>query len=108
MWYVGGTYAMPLSTSFPPPPNEIIYSLQCPKITKLYVVPLMLEDIIQWLHKNDNDGFQALARLKFIAYGGASCSADICQEMIKHGVNLVNAYGTTGLYNTISLLRSCS
>ncbi len=104
MWYVGGTYAMPLATSFPPSANELITSLQYPKITKLFVVPLMLEEIIQWLHKNDNIGFQAMARLKFVAYGGASCSADISNEMIEHGVNLINAYGSTGWCNEALLL----
>ena len=104
MWYVGGTYAMPLTTAFPPSVNELISSLQYPRITKLFVVSLMLEEIIQWLHKNTNIGFQIMARLKFVAYGGANCSADICNEMIEHGVNLINVYGSTGWYNDTLLL----
>ncbi|CAF3682335.1 unnamed protein product [Rotaria sp. Silwood1] len=96
MWYVGGAYALPLTTSFPPSPKEIIASLQYPKITKLLTVTLMLEEIIEWLHQYDNIGFQALARLKFVIYGGACCSTDICNELIEHGVNVINMYGSTG------------
>ncbi|CAF3649238.1 unnamed protein product [Rotaria sp. Silwood1] len=96
MWYVGGAYALPLTTSFPPSPKEIIASLQYPKITKLLTVTLMLEEIIEWLHQYDNIGFQTLARLKFVIYGGACCSTDICNELIEHGVNVINMYGSTG------------
>ncbi|CAF3183928.1 unnamed protein product [Rotaria sp. Silwood2] len=96
MWYAGGAYALPLTASFPPSPKEIITSLQYLKITKLLAVALILEEIIEWLHQYDDIGFQALARLKFVIYGGACCSTDICNELIEHGVNVTNMYGSTG------------
>ena len=99
MWYVGGSIALPLTASFPPSPEEIFTSLQHPKITKLHTVTILLWKIVQWLQQNYNIDFQTLARLKFVAFGGASCPADICNELIERGVNLINIYGATGQFN---------
>ena len=98
MWYVGGSFAMPLTASFPASAKEIIASVQYPKITQLFVVTLMLEEFIPLLRENNNIGFQAMARLKFVAFGGASYSADVCKELVENGVNLLNVYGSTGLF----------
>ncbi|CAF3769855.1 unnamed protein product [Rotaria sp. Silwood1] len=95
MWHVEGVYALPLTTSFPSSPKEILASLQYPKITKLMIVSLLLEEIIEWLHQNDNMGFQAMARLKYVIYGDASCSADICNELFERGINIINTYRST-------------
>lgn len=97
MCYVGGSYAFPLRLAFPPSPEALIVSLQYPKITKLFVVSLLLEEIIRWLHQNNSIGFQTMARLQFVAYGGASCSPHVCNELIKHGINVINMYGASGL-----------
>ncbi|CAF4922873.1 unnamed protein product [Rotaria sp. Silwood1] len=97
MWHVEGVYALPLTTSFPSSPKEILASLQYPKITKLMIVSLLLEEIIEWLHQNDNMGFQAMARLKYVIYGDASCSADICNELFEREIGHVGIsnYETT-------------
>ncbi|CAF1188159.1 unnamed protein product [Rotaria sp. Silwood1] len=97
MWHVEGVYALPLTTSFPSSPKEILASLQYPKITKLMIVSLLLEEIIEWLHQNDNMGFQAMARLKYVIYGDASCSADICNELFEREIEYVGIsnYETT-------------
>jgi len=95
-WYVGGAYAMPLTPVFPPSPKELFANIQYPKITKLHVVPLFLEQLIPLLRQDDNRGFQILARFQLVAATGAACSPLVCKELVEHGVNLVNLLGSTG------------
>lgn len=96
LWYVGGAYAMPLTAFFPPSPSELFLSIQHAKITKLFTVALFLEQLVRVLREDDSIGFRAVARLKFVAYGGAACPPHICKELVEHGVNLITTYGSTG------------
>ena len=96
LWYVGGAYAMPLTSFFPPSPSELFTSIQYQKITKLFTVALFLEQLVRLLRQEDNIGFKEIARLKFVAYGGAACPPNICRELVEHGVNLITTYGSTG------------
>jgi acyl-coenzyme A synthetase/AMP-(fatty) acid ligase len=96
LWYAGGAYAMPLGSFFPPSPSELFASIQYPKITKLFTVALFLEQLIRLLRQDDNIGFKAVARLKFVAYGGAACPPHVCKELVERGVNLITTYGSTG------------
>jgi acyl-coenzyme A synthetase/AMP-(fatty) acid ligase len=96
MLYVGGACALPLGQTFPPGPNELIKSIQYPKLTKMCSVPLFLGQLLPLLRKDDNRGFQILTRLHFVVSTGAPCSPDICQELTQHGVKMIIAYGSTG------------
>ena len=96
LWYVGGAYAMPLTSCFPPSPTELFASIQYTQMTKLFTVALFLEQLIDLLHQDDNIGFKTIARLKFVAYGGAACPPHICKKFIENGVNLITTYGSTG------------
>lgn len=101
-WYAGAAYALPLGVVWPPSPKEILTSIQYPRHTKLCMVPLFLEQLIPLLRKEDNAGFQALARFQFVMVTGAACSPDICNELLRHRVNLIISYGSTGKLNVKS------
>ena len=87
---------MPLGAAFPPTPKEILISLRHPAITKALIVPLFLEQLIPWLRQDDDSGFKTMARLQCVMSGGAPCSPPVYKELVKHGVNLNNVYGSTG------------
>lgn len=87
---------MPLSAVFPPSPSELFASIQYPKITKLFTVALFLEHLVRLIGQQGNIGFKEVARLKFVAYGGAACPPYVCRQLVEHGVNLITTYGSTG------------
>jgi hypothetical protein len=103
-WYVGGAYAMPLTPVFPPSPKQLFDNIHYPKLTKLTILPSFLEQLIPLLREDDNRGFQAMVRFQFVAYGGASCSPYVCQELVEHGTNLINMLGATGQYKMVCLV----
>lgn len=87
---------MPLTPVFPPAPKELVSNIQYPKITKLHLVPLFLEQLSPLLREDNNQGFHRLAQFQFVAYTGAACSPQACKELVDHGVNLINLLGSTG------------
>ena len=95
-WCAGGAYAMPLTSTFPPSPKELFANIEHPNITKLFTVPAFLEQLISLLRENDSRGFQILNRFQFVAFTGASCSPNVCKELVDNGVNLVPILGSTG------------
>lgn len=95
-WSAGGAYAMPLTSVFPPSPKELLANIEYPNITKLFTAPILLEQLMPLLRQNDNRGFQMLNRFDFVASAGASCSPNVCKELVDYGVNLVILFGSTG------------
>jgi acyl-CoA synthetase (AMP-forming)/AMP-acid ligase II len=95
----GCTYALPLCLTFPPKPNELLRNLRVKNgVTVLVTVPSLLEELVQELlaEKNQSVGFQPLADLRFVIYGGASCPNQLCQVLADNGVVLLSLYGATG------------
>lgn len=102
--YVGGAFALPLASTFPPSAQELLASIQYPKITKVYMVPLFLEELIPLLRQDNNHGFERMAKFQFVLSTGAACSPDICKEFIEQGVNLVQSVGAAGKQTTVTKL----
>lgn len=96
IWYGGGAVALPFGSVFPPPPSVLLANIEYPEFTKIWTVPLFLEQLIPLLQQDDNHGFRALARLQWVMVTGAACSPNICKELVENGVNVVISYGSTG------------
>lgn len=95
----GSTYALPLCSTFPPKPEELLRNIQVNDgITVLVTVPSLLEQLIQELisQKNVDNPLKPLQKLKFIMYGGAGCPEQLCKLIVDHGITLLSVYGSTG------------
>lgn len=95
----GSTYALPLFSTFPPKPDQLVRNIQAENgITVLVTVPILLEQLVKELlsEKSQNVGLKPLQKLKFIIYGGAVCPNDLCTMLVDNGVVLLSDYGSTG------------
>ncbi len=95
----GAAYAFPLVKNYPPTPKQLLANLQVQQINKLVSVPVLLEQIVYELESEKSTTYTLLSRLKFIFYGGAALSDDICRKLVDNNVHLVSGYGTTETVN---------
>ncbi|CAF1244485.1 unnamed protein product [Didymodactylos carnosus] len=101
-WQAGGAYALPLTKLYPPTPSELLANIKVDKpskITKLVCVPTLLEQLINEMRQQTNDGeidFKPLKRLLFVSYAGAPCPDELCRLLVKNDIRLISTYGSTG------------
>ncbi|CAF0882302.1 unnamed protein product [Didymodactylos carnosus] len=88
IWQAGGAFALPLAKVYPPQPTKLLSNIECKQITTLITVPDLLEKLVQMIKISDNQQYyyELLQRLRFIGFGGASCSNELCQELDDHHV----------------------
>jgi len=102
----GATYALPLVKNYPPTPKQLLANIQVKQINKLVSVPILLEQLVNEFESDKSVTYASLSRMKFVCYGGASLSDEICYRLIENGVHLVCAYGSTETVNTNDYFNS--
>ena len=91
----GAAYALPLVENYPPTPKQLVANVRFERINKLLSVPTFLEQLVTELDELNDTHYDALSRIHFIFYGGASLRDELCQKLVDNGVHLVSCYGST-------------
>ncbi|CAG8763020.1 4751_t:CDS:1, partial [Racocetra persica] len=87
----GSAHAFPIVAGSIPLANEVLHSLKQSNAKILYTLPTTLEQI----YNNYSDEIKLLLNLKSIFYGGAALLPQVGEQLVKSGVKIRNAYGTT-------------
>ncbi|KAI9375907.1 hypothetical protein BJX61DRAFT_548427 [Aspergillus egyptiacus] len=87
---IGKTVCFPPASTVPNA-RSTLELLQASSATSLMTVPSILEDLTLM----GDRGIQPLAQLDFVAFGGEMLKPAIGDRLKRHGVRLLNHYGTT-------------
>jgi O-succinylbenzoic acid--CoA ligase len=82
-------------------PPRVLASIRSQRITRLSVVPTMLDALLA----SDVRGSEALGRLSLLLVGGAACPAPLLEECERRGIRARATYGLTEACSQVTMQR---
>lgn len=83
-----------LLARLPPTPSELTTIIEKLHVTFVSLPPLLIDQLVTYL--NETQAFAPWQKLKILLYGGAALKKTTGDYLHNHGINVRNAYGSTG------------
>lgn len=85
-----------LLARLPPTPSELTTIIEKLHVTFVSLPPLLIDQLVTYL--NETQAFAPWQKLKILLYGGAALKKTTGDYLHNHGINVRNAYGSTGKF----------